>query len=343
MASIFAQVVREVGQYASAGLHYRDFNAGNVLVEVDDAHSAIADQEGDPRLVLIDHGHMRPRTGDGPPRAREWPPYSIRCAPKLPSRQQPSRRPLCQSTSRRRSLDTSTPNPSSAPFRCLRRSKGLCRAPRSDEKPIRTPTESHSRWLGHLGRAQSRAKVTERAGAIRKAFEELSRGGLAAQVAAGTLQVEIAGDDYEVPLPGWVEGPATLGERVVRGAEYRKMAGPFGAGGVASAWVDRDLDVGRQPLDLSSVVMEEGGEWDDLLVALADCAAVAHGTQFSSLHGCKFFSLDAAKGYHQIPIDPRDRHKTAVVTHFGLFNTVSCHLVFAMRRPCSRDSWRHSS
>ncbi|CAO1633270.1 unnamed protein product [Parajaminaea phylloscopi] len=121
-------------------------------------------------------------------------------------------------------------------------------------------------------------KVEEHAIAIRKTFEELSRGGIAATCAAGTLLVEIADDEYEVPLPGsrWVNGPATLGvERVVRGAEYRKMAGPFGAGAVASAWVDRwDPRVGGQPLDLSRVVMEEGGDWDDLLVALADCAVL---------------------------------------------------------------------
>jgi hypothetical protein len=41
---------------------------------------------------------------------------------------------------------------------------------------------------------------------------------------------------------------------------------------------------------------------------------------FSSLAGKRFFSaLDAVKGYHQLEIDEADRHKTAFITHRGLF------------------------
>jgi hypothetical protein len=41
---------------------------------------------------------------------------------------------------------------------------------------------------------------------------------------------------------------------------------------------------------------------------------------FSSLAGKRFFSaLDAVKGYHQMEIDESDRHKTAFITHRGLF------------------------
>jgi len=45
---------------------------------------------------------------------------------------------------------------------------------------------------------------------------------------------------------------------------------------------------------------------------LADLAA--------NLHGATVFSkLDLRKGYHQVPVHPRDVPKTAVVTPFGLF------------------------
>ena len=41
------------------------------------------------------------------------------------------------------------------------------------------------------------------------------------------------------------------------------------------------------------------------------------------LHGCKVFSkLDLRKGYHQVPVHPRDVHKTAVSTPFGLWEFV---------------------
>lgn len=44
-------------------------------------------------------------------------------------------------------------------------------------------------------------------------------------------------------------------------------------------------------------------------------------TTFASLAGMKWFSsLDAARGYHQLPIEEEDRWKTAFTTHHGLFH-----------------------
>jgi hypothetical protein len=43
----------------------------------------------------------------------------------------------------------------------------------------------------------------------------------------------------------------------------------------------------------------------------------------SRLHGCKFFTvIDLVKGNHQVPMDPADIAKTAIVMPFGLFQYV---------------------
>ncbi len=40
----------------------------------------------------------------------------------------------------------------------------------------------------------------------------------------------------------------------------------------------------------------------------------------NNLHGCKYFScIDLVKGYHQIPMAPKDIAKTVILTPFGLF------------------------
>ncbi|GFV71156.1 hypothetical protein TNCV_410391 [Trichonephila clavipes] len=42
----------------------------------------------------------------------------------------------------------------------------------------------------------------------------------------------------------------------------------------------------------------------------------------SNLHGTKIYShIDLVKAYHQIPINPDDVHKSAIITPFGLFES----------------------
>lgn len=55
MCELFRQLVVQLRQYALRGAHYRDFNTGNYLWNVNEA-------DGKPRLVLVDHGNMRLNT-----------------------------------------------------------------------------------------------------------------------------------------------------------------------------------------------------------------------------------------------------------------------------------------
>ncbi|GFV00320.1 hypothetical protein TNCV_2117741 [Trichonephila clavipes] len=44
--------------------------------------------------------------------------------------------------------------------------------------------------------------------------------------------------------------------------------------------------------------------------------------RFYNLHGTKIYShIDLVKAYHQIPINPDDVHKSAIITPFGLFES----------------------
>jgi hypothetical protein len=40
----------------------------------------------------------------------------------------------------------------------------------------------------------------------------------------------------------------------------------------------------------------------------------------AKLHGCTIFStLNLIKGYYQVPVEPKDKAKTTIITPFGMF------------------------
>lgn len=58
-----------------------------------------------------------------------------------------------------------------------------------------------------------------------------------------------------------------------------------------------------------------------------------------SLGKCKFFSvLDLTSGYLQIPIEEKDKEKTAFMCHMGHYQYKGCRLDYRMLRALSCDA-----
>jgi Reverse transcriptase (RNA-dependent DNA polymerase) len=52
---------------------------------------------------------------------------------------------------------------------------------------------------------------------------------------------------------------------------------------------------------------------------------------YANMDGCTVFSkIDLVKAFHQVPIAPEDRKKTAVITPLDCLSTITCHLACVM-------------